>query len=75
MKTKKNEFGNFYFYLLFSLLVIETLQNLFSFFFQKFIFDFIFWWIFNNTKSIAENPIVKPLGEISQCIWRAPYIP
>ncbi len=43
----------------FSLLVIETLQI--HFFFQNFIFDFTFWWIFNNTKSIAENPIVKHL--------------
>jgi hypothetical protein len=49
-----------FYFILFLLLLIETLQNHF-FFFQNFIFDFTFWWIFNNTKSIAENPIVKHL--------------
>jgi hypothetical protein len=39
------------------------------FFFQKFSFDFTFWWILNNTKIHCWKSYWKALGEISWCIF------
>jgi len=44
------------------------------FFFQKFSFDFTFWWNFNNTKIHCWKSYWKALGEISWCIFEGHLI-
>lgn len=64
MKTKKNEFGNFFLIFLFSLLVIETLQNFFFFlFFSKVYFWFHFLVNFQQYKIHCWKSYCKALGE------------
>jgi len=70
------QFLFFYFFIYYSHFWRLKPSKIKLFFFQKFSFDFTFWWIFNNTKIHCWKSYRKALGEIFMLyFWRAPYIP